>query len=260
MPDQPPAGADAEAELRRSVTLACRILAVAGLVREITGHVSARIPGTEEMLIRCRGVDEYGLRFTSERQIRRMDFSGRGPGIGPDHTAPLETPIHGELYRARPEAGAVVHAHPPMTLLCGLAGVELRPVFGAFDPEAMELAAAGVPVYPHAVLIDSSERAAGLLAAMGAAPVCLMRGHGITVAGRTVEEAVIRAIKLETLARVSWQLAAAGRTVPDLPDDEIASFTRRSAGGSVIPGGVAMLWRHYARLAEETDSGSAQVV
>src|SRR5262249_20887483 len=65
----PVAGAgmtDAEAELRAKVALACRILAVAGLVKEITGHVSARISGADEMLIRCRGEDEYGLRWTSE--------------------------------------------------------------------------------------------------------------------------------------------------------------------------------------------------
>jgi ribulose-5-phosphate 4-epimerase/fuculose-1-phosphate aldolase len=232
------------------VALACRILAAAGLVKEITGHVSARLPGTEEMLIRCRGEDEYGLRWTSEDQIRRLDFAGVGSGLGERHVAPLELPIHGETYRARAEAGAVVHAHPPATLLCGLAGVELRPIFGAFDPEALELAAGGVPVFPRAVLIDRAALAADLLQAMGSAPVCLMRGHGITVIGRTVEEATVRAIKLEALARVTWQLAAAGRTVDDLPADEIESFTRRSAGGSVIPGGVGWLWRHYARLAE----------
>ncbi len=240
-----------EAELRGTVALACRILAAAGLVKEITGHVSARIPDTAEMMIRCRGEDEYGLRFTSEVQIRRLDFSGLGPGLGERHVAPLELPIHGETYRTHAGVGAVVHAHPPAALLCGLAGVALRPVFGAFDPEALELAAGGVPVYPRAVLIDRAELAAELLGAMGSAPACLMRGHGITVVGRTVEEATVRAIKLETLARVTWQLAAAGRTVADVPADEIESFTRRSAGGSVIPGGVQYLWRHYARLAEE---------
>src|SRR5215213_182765 len=216
---------DAAPELRATVALACRILAAAGLVKEITGHVSARLPGTDEMLIRCRGEDEYGLRWTSEAQVRRLDFSGRGPGLGDRHVAPLELPIHGETYRARPEAGAVVHAHPPAALLCGLAGLPLRPVFGAFDPEALELAAGGVPVYPRAVLIDRPALAAELLAAMGDAPVCLMRGHGITVVGRTVQEATIRAIKLEALARVTWQLAAAGRTAPDLPAEEIESFT-----------------------------------
>ena len=228
--------------------LACRILEHFGLVRDITGHVSARIPGSDEMLLRCRGEDEYGLRFTATSQVRRLGFVGEGPGLGKKHVRPLELPIHGETYRARPEVGAVVHAHPTATLLCGLAGIELRPIFGAYDPYATAVAAAGVPVFPKSILIDSPDRAAELLTAMGEHDVCLMRGHGVTAVGATVEQATIRALKLEALAQVTWQLASAGKHVPSLPDEELAGFAH--AGGP-IPGGERWLWRHYVRLIEE---------
>ncbi|MGI8926867.1 MAG: class II aldolase/adducin family protein [Tepidiformaceae bacterium] len=243
--------ADVLAELRAKVALACRILAQQGLVRDIIGHVSARVPGTGEMLIRCRGEDEYGLRFTTTGQVRRLDFDGHGDGLGAAHVAPIELPIHGEIYKARPDAGAVVHAHPRAALFCGLAGIELRPLFGAYDPYALELAAAGVPVFPRSVLIDSAAVAGDLIRVMGAHSVCLMRGHGIAVIGDTVEQAAVRALKLEALAEVAWQLAAAGRDVDAIPPEELASFTARSEGKGVIPGGERWLWRHYARLAEE---------
>ena len=245
------ATADPLDELASDVALACRILARQGLVREIIGHVSARIPGTDEMLIRCRGEDEYGLDFTSEEQIRRVDFAGRGPGLGGQHVAPLELAIHGETYRARPDVGAVVHAHPTATLLCGLAGLELKPIFGAYDPDALDVAAAGVPVFPRSVLIDGPGIAAEMLAVLGAGNVCLLRGHGVAVVGATVQEATVRAIKLETLARVTWELHSHGVAVPALPGDEVEAFTSRSAGKGVIPGGTRWLWRHYARLAGE---------
>jgi hypothetical protein len=45
----------------------------------------------------------------------------------------------------RPRAGAVVHAHPRAVLACGIAGLELRPVFGAYNIPAMRLAADGIP-------------------------------------------------------------------------------------------------------------------
>jgi ribulose-5-phosphate 4-epimerase/fuculose-1-phosphate aldolase len=241
---------DSEAALQATVALSCRILAVMGLVKEITGHVSARIPGTEAMLIRCRGEEEYGLLYTTAAQVRRLSFDGSGPGLDDRYVAPIELPIHGETYRARPDVGAVVHAHPPFALLCGLAGLELRPIFGAYDPDALALAEAGIPVYPRSVLIDSPARAAELLDVLGEAPACLMRGHGITVVGATVEQATVRAIKLETLARVTWELAAADRVAPSIPEDEAAVFRRRAVGSSVIPGGEAWLWRHYVRLAE----------
>jgi ribulose-5-phosphate 4-epimerase/fuculose-1-phosphate aldolase len=243
--------ADGVGALRSKVALACRILASQGLMGDLTGHVSARVAGRAAMVIRCRSEDETGVLFTRKRQVRETGLEGRGPGPGKRFTAPIELPIHGETYRARPEVGAVVHAHPPAALMCGLAGVPLQPVFGAYDPYALEIAAAGVPVFGSAALIDSQERAAELIAAMGDSPLCLMRGHGVTVTGATVEEATLRAIKLESLARISWELALSGREVRELPAEEIEPFLQRSQGSGVIPGGQAMLWRHYARLAGE---------
>jgi 3,4-dihydroxyphthalate decarboxylase len=234
--------------LREKVALACRVLAREGLVRDIIGHVSARVPGTGEMLLRCRGGEERGLAYTVPDQVRRVTFEGSEPGEG--YALPLELPIHGETYRARPEVGAVVHAHPEASLLCGLAGIELRPVFGAFDPYALAIAAEGVPVFPRAVLIDTPALATGLVAVMGRQRTCLMRGHGVTVTGATVEEATIGAIKLEALARVCWELARSGRTVPELPPGEVASF-ERPGGGGIIAGGEEWLWRYYAARAAQ---------
>ena len=43
-----------KAAISDTIAIACRLLAYLGLVRETTGHISARI-GSERMLIRCRG-------------------------------------------------------------------------------------------------------------------------------------------------------------------------------------------------------------
>ena len=69
------------------VATASRILGMLGLVRESTGHVSARIPGTDEMWVRCRGGDENGLVFTGLHNVRRTDFDGEGPGMGQEADA-----------------------------------------------------------------------------------------------------------------------------------------------------------------------------
>src|SRR5439155_3750169 len=86
-------------ELRRNVAISCRILGMLGLVSGTTGHVSARIPGTEEMWIRCRGGAELGLIFTGVHNVRRVNFDGDGPGMDDKHAKPNETAIHGEIYR-----------------------------------------------------------------------------------------------------------------------------------------------------------------
>jgi ribulose-5-phosphate 4-epimerase/fuculose-1-phosphate aldolase len=252
--------ADPLEELREKVALACRILALIGVVGEITGHVSARVPGADEMLLRCRGDDEDGVAYTETTAVRRLRFDGSGEGLGARYERPIELPIHGEILRARPAVGAVVHAHPPAVLLCTLAGVELRPVFGAFDPSAMALAVGGIPVYPRSILISSPAIAADLLTVMGNKDVCIMRGHGIAVAGRTVEEATLRAIRLEKLARVCWQLAQHG-PLPELPAEDLAAFSNATGGRPALSRGDEWTWRYYVqRLAESGTASNRSVL
>lgn len=242
--------ADAETilELKRKVALSCRILALTGLVKETTGHVSARVPGENRMVIRARGSGETGLLFTGDDEILLTDFDGSDVANDAPLGKPHELPIHGESYKARSEVNCVVHAHPPAILLCGIAGVELRPIFGAYDPSAMKLALGGVPVYERSITLTRPELVHPMLACMGARNVCVLKGHGITVFGRSVEEATVRAIKLETLARVNWQ-ASQRAQVPEVPEEDQAVYSQERRGGgrdSVLP-----VWRYYARLAEQ---------
>ena len=54
-------------ELKEVVAESCRILGKLNLTKEATGHVSARIEGTDKVLIRARGPEEEGVRFTTAR-------------------------------------------------------------------------------------------------------------------------------------------------------------------------------------------------
>jgi len=209
-------------ELRGQVAAACRVLAAEGLVEGVLGHVSARVG--DRMLIRCRGPAEHGLRFTTSHDVRLVGLDGGDGELDGGWAVPNELPIHGELLRARPRVGAVVHAHPPAVLLCGITGLPLRPVFGAYNIPAMRMALEGVPVYPRPVLIRRPELAAEMLEAMGDRPVCVLRGHGITVAGETVAQAVVTALNLNALATVTLELARLGRAVPEVPPEDVAEL------------------------------------
>ncbi|GAA4519183.1 class II aldolase/adducin family protein [Actinoallomurus oryzae] len=208
---------------RATVAQACRILAMEGLVEGVLGHVSVRT-GENRMLIRCRGRDERGLMFTDERDVRQTDLDGALIGAAEGYAVPNELPIHGEVLRARPEVNAVVHAHPPAVLLCGVAGLELRPVFGAYNIPATRMALEGVPLYRRSVLIRRPDLAHEMIAAMGDRPVCVLKGHGITVTGASVEEAVVRAVNLNALATVTLELARLDARPEDLPDDDVAEL------------------------------------
>ncbi len=232
-------------ELREKVALSCRILANEGLVEGILGHVSARVPGEDEMLIRCRSDEECGVLFTKSMDIRRVDFDGQGPDLEGRYEVPKELPIHGEILKARPEVGCVIHAHPPAALVCGISDLELRPIFGAFNIPAMRMALEGIPVYPRSVLVTRPDLAAEMMNAMGGKHVCLMKGHGITVTGRTVEEATVRALNLNALARVTLQVAQTGNEAADIPHEDVDELPDL---GSTF--NDQWVWRHYKRLLE----------
>jgi ribulose-5-phosphate 4-epimerase/fuculose-1-phosphate aldolase len=235
-------------ELTAKVAQACRILARLGLAREITGHVSARLPGQDAMLIRCRAPDDDGVAFTTPSMIRTVSFDGALIGPGDDHRVPLEYPIHAEAFRARPDVQAVVHVHPRAVLLCGMTGVTLRPAYGAYDhdPFATTLASRGIPEYPRAILIRTRELGQQIAAILGAEGACILRGHGIVTLGASVEQATLRAIKLEQLAQVCWDLSSRG-DVPAISPEDLEELA---------PGGMPALssqadvwtWRHYVRL------------
>jgi ribulose-5-phosphate 4-epimerase/fuculose-1-phosphate aldolase len=236
--------APGEAELaaaQRTVALACRVIAHAGLAEDVLGHVSLRLPDGR-VLVRCRGPEERGLLFTCDEDIRLVDLDGGGDLGG--YALPNEFPIHAEVLKARPEVTAVVHAHPPAILLAGLAGVPLRPVFGAYNIPAFSMASDGVPVYPRAVLIRTAALGCEMVAAMGQAPVCLLRGHGVTTVGSSVEQAVVRAVNLEKLARVCVGIARIGSEVSDVASEDALELP--DLGSSFND---TLLWRHHlARL------------
>jgi 3,4-dihydroxyphthalate decarboxylase len=81
---------------------------------------------------------------------------------------------------------------------------------------------------------------------MGQRPVVLLRGHGLTSAAGSVEQAVLQALSVDRIAALSLRVLSAGGRLTDLPDDDLAELP--DLGGAFT---VAITWRHeVARLAE----------
>ncbi len=210
-------------ELRATVATACRILGARRLVDGVLGHVSARV-GDNQMLLRCRGQSERGVARTEPADVRLVDLRGQHQEASDGWAVPKEWPIHASLYQARPEVGAVVHAHPLAAVICSLAGLEPRPVFGSYNMPALRMALAGVPTYPRAILISRPELAAEMLDAMGDSQVCVLYGHGITAVGQTVEQATVAALNLSELLSITVTLAQLGASPAPLPAADVAEL------------------------------------
>ena len=100
---------------------------------------------------------------------------GRAPGssgAGPIH---LEYVLHTEIYKARPDVGAVVHTHPPYATAFGATDATLE----LLNHDAV-LFRDGLAYFDDtAELIVRPEQGAAVAAALGDKRVLVMRGHGV---------------------------------------------------------------------------------
>ncbi len=211
--------------LREKVATSCRILAQHAIVKGSMGHVSTRVPGTNDILVRGRPPVDKGLRFAEPSCVIRVGPDAKPVGATRGVKRVSEIYLHTEVYKRRPEVNAVVHAHAPWVRLCTICNIPLRPIFYEAGPYNMLMD--GIPLYPRAITLHTFEETIPALDVMGNSNVCLLSRHGVIVAGRSVEEVTTKLIALEDLARNNW-LAALHGDVGDIPDEDKAEFSRRA--------------------------------
>jgi len=196
-------------QLRVKVAQCCRMLEYVGLI-DFSGHVSARIPGTNQVLINSWGAPRCTL---TPDDIVKVDLDGNFlEGNGP---APTETPIHLAIYRERPDVLSVAHLHPPVTTALFIAQKEFIPVIYHGS-----IFARGVPVHDDSRHINTAEKAARLAKALGDARVVIIRGHGCAVATESVESCFFASIYLEDNAEKLTRAYQMG-SPKGLPPEEI---------------------------------------
>ncbi|MBQ0825987.1 class II aldolase/adducin family protein [Streptomyces tagetis] len=234
--------------------VACRVLAVTGLVEHILGHVSART-GPDGLLVRGRGPAERGLAFTVVDDVRQVSLDGTGT-VPSGWKTPSELPIHTEIMRSRPEVTAVVHAHPPAVVAASVADLPWLPLTGAYDIPAARLAHDGIPVWPRSALIRRRDLAEEMTATLGDRPVVVLRGHGLVAVGtgdpaHAVAEAVTRAVAVDSLARTMLAVTATGAPLRPVPDEDIDELPDLGPAFT-----VTSMWRHLTTRAEHEGPGT----
>jgi len=243
-------------ELKELVAESCRILGKLNLTKEATGHVSARVEGTDKILIRARGPAEEGVRFTTAHEVITVDLNGNKVEGDEGLALPHEVFIHTWIYKTRPDVQSVIHIHPPTVVLFTICNKPILPLYGAYDPAGLRIYLDGIANYSRSILISNDERGKEFAQAIGDKRVCLMRGHGITSVGRSVQEATVTAIKLNQLAEMNYQASLLGTPEP-IPDEDIKAFEgighMTTDEGHRTTGHQNSVWRFYSRLLGEPD-------
>jgi ribulose-5-phosphate 4-epimerase/fuculose-1-phosphate aldolase len=174
------------------------------------GHVSVRHPSRPDRFLLARSMAPA---LVTEKDVLEFDLDGSpvepgGPAVY------LERFIHGEILRRRPDVVAVVHSHSPSVVpFSVVSGTSLRPIchmcgfLGMATPvfEIRDFAGGGSDL-----LISNNRLGAALAHSLGVGPAVLMRGHGSTVVGSTLRQAVFRAVYTEVGARLQMEAMRLG--------------------------------------------------
>jgi L-ribulose-5-phosphate 4-epimerase len=201
-------------DLKEQVAWACRILAMAGHDDLTLGHVSGRHPGDRVFYMKRSGL---GLGEVTPKDVLLVDLDGnKVEGTGKVH---VEVPLHTEVYRTRPDVGAVIHTHPPYSIAISATFARLE----ALSHDAV-MFPDGVPVFEDtAELIASRPQGEAVAAALGSGRALLLRNHGVLVVGKDVRWAVVTALILERAAMIQHIAASLGPLRP-IPPEAVSSM------------------------------------
>jgi ribulose-5-phosphate 4-epimerase/fuculose-1-phosphate aldolase len=229
------------------VVAASRILAQQGVL-DAYGHVSARSDKRPERFIMSRSLAPA---LVSAADVMELGADSE-PVPGEKRKGFLERYIHGEVYRARPEVMAVVHSHSASVIPFGVTRTKLRPVYhmGSF-------LWSGAPIFEirkvkeeNDLLIRDRPLGKELAGALGNCSCVLMRGHGMTVVGDSVPEAVFRSIYTEMNARLQLQAESLEGPIEFLSDEEGRRSSATNRGTLERPW---ELWKKQALSRGRTD-------
>ena len=212
-------------------------------LEDIFGHVSGRLP---------RDAKREGLLFSRMRiapeslnpdEVMKIDFSCRRIE-GKQHVSG-ETFIHTEIYKARPDIGGIVHAHPFHVVALSATGRQLH----TFHPAS--IAFANVPLF-GGQQINTEKDGHDLAGMLGAGNAIILKNHGAVTVGKDVAEAVVRMYYLERAAYA--HLIAGKDLLPWTPDstyaniiDQSYKFLWRTWHWEVENGGAMAHWERNTR-------------
>ncbi|MBP7998642.1 MAG: class II aldolase/adducin family protein [Chloroflexi bacterium] len=223
-----------EYHLRQEIVKIGQLMYQKGLISASEGNISARLDANR-LLITPSGLHK-GLMDTDH--ILVIDETGQmiGPrtGVARKLKPTSELPMHLEAYRQRPDIGAVVHAHPPITIALSIAGI---PLGDCLIPEAIVFLGM-VPTTAYATP-SSEENMHAIHNLIRHHDAIVLQRHGSLTVGDTVMQAFMRLETVEQTARIGFMLAQLGIKNP-LPAEEVRKLlVTREQMGLMKPGDAA---------------------
>jgi L-ribulose-5-phosphate 4-epimerase len=213
-----PATAPAVPKVRRLVAELHGELVRHGLVAWTSGNISARVPGTDLLVIKPSGVPYPEL--TAESMVVCNLSGERVSGV---LNPSSDTASHAYIYRHMPEVGGVVHTHSRHATAWAARGEPIPCVLTAIADEF----GGEIPVGPFAP-IGGEEIGKAVVSTLSGhrSPAVLLRAHGVFTVGPTARAAVQAAVMCEDVAHTVALAAMRGSLTP-LAQDQIDALYQR---------------------------------
>jgi L-ribulose-5-phosphate 4-epimerase len=213
-----PAVADVVSRTRLTVADLHAELVRNGLVAWTSGNVSARVPGTDLLVIKPSGVAYADL--TAESMVV-CDLSGTR--VSGELSPSSDTASHAYIYRHLPEVGGVVHTHSRYATAWAARGEPIPCVITAMADEF----GGEIPVGPFAP-IGGEEIGRAVVTTLSGhrSPAVLLRSHGVFTVGATARDAVKAAVMCEDAACTVHLASVMGQVTP-LPPGQIDALYLR---------------------------------
>lgn len=206
-------------QLRQRLAVACRIVAKQGMGDMIWGHISVRSPDDPNVIL--IKPHKMGLEEIRPEDIIGVNLDGEKiVGERPKH---IETYIHTEIMRKRPDVQSVVHVHAASTVVFSALEAMLQPIGheGALFCKSLKL------FRETTDLITTAARGAAVANTLDTSDALILQNHGLVTAADSLEGAVIRAIFLDKACQAQLTAMSAGN-IKYVSTDEDAEAKRRN--------------------------------
>ncbi len=200
-------------DLRKQVIETCLAMNEEGLNQGTSGNVSVRTP--DGFLITASGVPYKKMK---PHHIVEMDLDG---GYRGEYLPSTEWRMHMDIFKARPEAQAIVHVHS--TYASALAC--LRKEVPAFHYMIGVTGGATLRVSDYAEF-GTQALSDTMLKAMEGRTAVLLANHGQICFGPTLDKALWLTGEIEALCKQFWAASVFGKPVI-LGDNEMVSVLKR---------------------------------
>jgi len=209
---------DAIDRVRRTVCDLHAELPRNGLVVWTSGNVSARVPGSDVMVIKPSGVS-YDDLVPEAMVVVTLD----GDVVDGDFAPSSDTASHAYIYREMPQVGGVVHTHSPFATAWAARGEPIPCVITAMADEF----GGEIPLARYA-RIGGDEIGKAVVDSLSGhrSPAVLLRGHGVFTIGPDARAAVKAAAMCEDAARTVHLARTLGEVTP-LPQPDIDAMHAR---------------------------------